>query len=321
MTESTGATHLDLDALADLLAGEGTDAQVDHVASCAGCAGRLDELSAADAEVAAVLAALPAPPVPAGLADRLQAALAAEPPLTPVEPSFPVLAPVAGDAPARSAGPATVTPFPRAAQRQPRRWVPAVAAAAVLLAGGTLGGAALLSGGGLGGGDDSSDTAASAGGGNESAADPLAGLAVSETGTDYSAEGTLAGALPSLLSGGATAAAAPAPPPPEAAAPEDEALAADSAQPQTEQRAMTSVGLDRLRDPAALASCLQALLPPEDDALRPLALDYASYGGSPALVVVLPATDTADKVDVFVVGPDCAVGNDSTLFFTRLDRP
>jgi len=67
--------HLDLDRLADLLAGEGSDDDVAHVGQCSGCAGRLDELSVAEVEVAAALAALPAPPLPADLADRLTAAL------------------------------------------------------------------------------------------------------------------------------------------------------------------------------------------------------------------------------------------------------
>lgn len=324
----TDPTHLDLDALADLLAGEGSDAHVAHVAGCAGCAGRLDELAAADVEVAAVLATLPPPVVPAGLAQRLTAALAAEPPLTPVEPSFAETGPVAEavggseGAPARP-GPTTVTPFPTAPPRRRRR-LPVAAAAAVLVAAGTLGGVALLSGG-LSSTDGDSDTAASGGSGAESAADPLAGLAVSETGTDYAADGTLAGALPGLLSGDAgPARAAAAVPEPPAAVAQDDALAggdATAAGPGQQPARATVAGPERLREPAALASCLQALLPPQDDTARPLALDYAAYGGQPALVVVLPASDTADKLDVFVVGAQCAVGNDSTLFFTRLDRP
>jgi hypothetical protein len=319
----TDPVHLDLDALADLLAGEGADTHVEHVAACAGCAGRLDELAAAEVEVAAVLAALPVPAPPPGLADRLTAALAAEAPLTPVEPAF---GPTAeADAPSRP-GPTTVTPFPTARTRpRPRRRSrrPAAAAAADRVAAGTLAGAALRSGGR----SSSDDAASSAAGGSgaDPAADPMAGLAVSETGTDYAADGRLAGALPALLSGGGgpAEAAAAVPAPPDAVAPGDALDSGDTAAsaPTRESARASGEGLERLRDPAALASCLQALLPPEDDALRPLALDYAAYGGQPALVVVLPATDTPDKVDVFVVGAGCAVGNDSTLFFTRLDRP
>ena len=79
--------------------------------------------------------------------------------------------------------------------------------------------------------------------------------------------------------------------------------------------------LDRLRTADGLAACLAALLPPDDTSVRPLAVDYAAYQGQPALVVLLPADDAPEKVDVFVVGAGCTVGDDQTLFFTRLDRP
>lgn len=321
--------HLDLDALADLLAGEGDDAQVAHVGSCAGCAGRLDELAAADAEVAALLAGLPAPAVPDDLAGRLQAAFDAEPALAP-DVREQSAAPVA---PASSTSSSTVTPFPTAGSRR-RTWLPAAAAGAVLLFGGVLG-ASLLD---LpGGGDDAATSTAAedaAGGG----AGALDDLVRSETGTDYAPDGTLAAALSGLLGGSAEPVTAPLAAAPEAAQPAEDAAATTAAPAPVPTPApvaegapevLTSSGrasapdpaLDRLRTPEGLASCLAALLPPEDDSVRPLALDYAAYGGQPALVVVLPATGAADKVDVFVVGAQCTLGDDRLLFFTRLDRP
>lgn len=298
--------HLDLDALADLLAGEGDDGQVAHVGACAGCAGRLGELAAADAEVTSLLAGLPAPEVPAGLAARLQAAFDAEPALVPgprATGSGTAAAQAHQAAPVASG---TVTPFPAAGARHRRAWVPAAAAGVVLLLGGVLG-TSLLD---LPAGDDaevSSTAAGDAGGG------VLDGLVRSQTGTDYAAEGALAAALPGLLGGSAEPAPAPTPAPaaegvPEVLTSSGRASAADPA-------------LDRLRTSEGLASCLAALLPPEDDSVRPLALDYAVYGGQPALVVVLPATGADDKVDVFVVGAACTLGDDRLLFFTRLDRP
>jgi hypothetical protein len=311
--------HLSLDALADLLAAEGSAADEAHVAGCAGCAGRLDELATAEVEVAAVLAALPAPAVPADLAARLGAALAAEPALVPAPPGE---GPVALGEGARASG-ATVTAFPDAAPRRRRAWLPAAAAAAVLVVGGALVVPSLLGGAG---GDDASTSAA---GGAEAVADPFGDLARNETGTDYAADGSLAASLPALLGGSATPLTAALS---TEAAPAGEDLsggaAAAPAAPEAalEQRAAQDAGaadpaLDRLRTPEGLASCLTALLPPDDDDLRPLAVDYAAYQGQPALVVLLPAGGAADKVDVFVVDAECAVGDDRTLFFTRLDRP
>lgn len=323
--------HLSLDALADLLAGEGSDADVAHVGQCAGCSGRLDELAAAEVEVAAVLASLPAPRVPDDLADRLQAAFDGEPPLV-AAPAVAAAAPL-GDG-RRTGG--TVTPFPQARSRSRRSWLPAAAAVALVVSGGALGTALVLSG--AGGGDENADTAGVAAGDAGGGTDDVGDLTRNATGTDYAAEGSLAAALPSLLSGSATpftaplsesqtsgrtaeSADAPAgasssgqPPDQPAAALTDEQRAAQAAAPPVAPE------LERLRTPEGLASCLVALLPPEEPDLRPLAVDYAAYAGSPALVVLLPATGAPDKVDAYVVGPDCAADDAQLLLFTRLDR-
>lgn len=332
-----GGPHLTLDALADLLAAEGSAADVDHVAGCAGCASRLDELATADAEVASLLAALPPPPMPDGLADRLQAAFDAEPALTP---AFSDARPVAlgseesavalgsGEGPiALGAGAAaaagTVTPFPAGGRRR-RAWVPASAAAALIVAAGALGGTALLT-------DSPSNDSATSLTAEGGSGDPLAGLAVSETGRDYTGTDTLASSLPALLDGNAPPAgedtasrplagerndSAPAP-----AAGEQPAQTFETRSGLASGSAASDDPLGRLRQPEGLASCLTALLPPDDASMRPLALDYAAYSGQPALVVVLPAQDDPRKVDIFIVGAGCSRENDSTLFFARLDRP
>ena len=75
-----------------------------------------------------------------------------------------------------------------------------------------------------------------------------------------------------------------------------------------------------LRQPARLAGCLSALLPPEQPTVRPVALDYARFIGQPALVVVLPAQDP-QQVEVFIVGPGCTAAEENLLFYARLPRP
>lgn len=325
---SPDAQHLDLDTLADLLAGEGPEVAVSHVADCSLCAEELDQLDAAQAPVVAALRALPAPVVPAALAARLRSAFAAAEPPTAAAA---VIVPPGRDGsgqdstddeddvvPASRPAAATVTPLDR--QRRRQAWLPSAAAAVLVLCAGGLA-VSLL---GRGGSDSESSTAApssAAGGssGSSEAADALAGVAFNASGRDYGTDpGALAQSLPGVLAGSAEGLAAPAPPAP-AAAP---SVSPDAGTPDaavSEQR-VTTPGLERLREPAGLASCLSALLPPGDPAVRPLALDYAAYAGQPALVVVLPATDPA-KVDVFVVGAGCEATNDATLFFTRLDRP
>lgn len=277
--------HLDLDALADALAGEPSP----HLSSCGDCTARLAELAAAEAPVIAALAALPDPPLPPGLADRLTAALAAEPPLRPA-----------------GSGSATVTPLVR-----PRRpWVPAAAAALVLVLAGGLGYA--LVGGGTGG-SDTATTAADTAAGQAAPAD----VQQTSSGTDYSDTAAVTGVLPSVLDGsaGSTAAAMSAP-----LAASEPSLRAESGQSTAAGAADAADPLARLRDPAALAACLLSLLPPDEPEVQPLAVDFAAYAGQPALAVVLPDPDPA-KLQVFVVGPQCSQADDATLHFVRVDRP
>ena len=270
-------SHLDLDALADVLAG---GPEPEHLQSCPSCRARLDELGTATTGVSAALAALPAPPMPDDLADRLSRAVEQ----------------------AGAPAPTNVLPLD---DRRRSRWLPAlgaVAAAAVLVTGGVL-----VANRGGGSPARTSDQAASG-----------TGYAVSDSGADYDAK-QLAAALPSLLKGHAEAAATA----PKAAA----GLQAPAPVP-TGERATDSTfaavtgGADplaALRDTAGLARCLASLSDPSQSGV-PLALDYASYNGTPALVVVLPSSKL-DKVDVFVVPVGCAKPDGALLYFARLPKP
>lgn len=279
--------HLDLDALADALAGEGDAAAAAHLTGCASCGSRLRELAAAEQRVVAVLSTLPPPDVPADLADRLSAALAAQAPLRT----------------ATTTG-ASVTALP---ERRRRTWLPA-AAAVVLLASGAGLGYALLSGGAGG-----PDTGAA---GRE--------LLASASGADYADPASVAGVLPAVLAGSAEAGGQ------SGAA----ALSGDSrssgAEGATDDAATTASApeaatmtaedpLERLRTTDGLAACLTGL---QDDGepVAPLALDYASYSGAPALAVLLADPDPT-KVAVFVVGPACGQTDPQLLHYVRVDRP
>jgi len=260
--------HLDLDALADVLAGEPAS---DHLAGCDACQADLDALQVASAQVTTDLAALPAPALPDDVAARLAGL---------------------GTPPVASGG--TVTTLPA---RRTTRWLPA-AAAAVLLLGGAAFGLTRL------GGHDAGSSSTSAGG-VKGADTAEIDVVRNSTGTDYTDRAALAAAVPQLLAGSAGAALSMQAPttPGRGAAPKP---AADP--------------LARLRDNAGLAECLLALLPADDPSVRPLALDYASFKGAPAMVVVLPSS-LPRKLDVFVVGPGCSRANDSTLFYASVDKP
>lgn len=285
--------HLDLDALADTLAGEGAGYDA-HLSRCDACSDRLAELAVAEISVTAALVSLPPPSMPAELVERITAALAAEQPAASV--------------------PGTVIPLAGRQPRGLRRWLPSVAAGVVLMCGAGLGYVLLSDRNGT-----VSDKTAALG-----SAAPAAGLGRNDSGVDYSDAPAVAGALADVLAGRAGTVERAAPRAadgsdslPDAPPTQGQATGQATRGPQ----AMTLADpLARLRDPAGLASCLLALLPPDEPDLRPLALDYARYAGAPALAVLLPDPDPT-KVAVYVVAPDCSQANDNTLFFTRLDRP
>jgi hypothetical protein len=254
--------HLDLDALADVLA-DGHEPP--HLANCPACRARLSELRGALPAVSAALSAVPLPELPAGLADRLASAIAG------------------------AAEPASTNVLPMARRRT--RWLPALAAVAATAVVAT--GAVVL----FRHGSPSTGTQASA-----------PGYRVNSSGTDYTAQ-TLPAALPGLLAGTAPAehkmAAAPSAPGTRASDTTFGALAPDP--------------LAELRTTAGLARCLASLTDPSEAGI-PLALDYATFQGTPALVVVLP-DPKPDKVALFVVPAGCAQADGQVLYFTRLPKP
>ncbi len=313
--------HLDLDALADVLAGQGGDETggssvgtagggTAHLSACADCAQRLRELEAAQAAVSASLACLPPPAMPPEIAVRLSAALAA--------------APRAGAASTTGTSGTTearVAPLD-GRRRATRPWLPAVAASVVLVGAGLLGYnfvADTRSGG------QSGTSALESSGGRGTDRD--AGLVRNASGLDYADAPAVAAALPGVLAGalaepplgGAVLGAPGSTAQPDSTAQPALPRAAPPGAPDTALRSAQDP-LSRLRDPGALASCLAGLLPQEEPDVRPLALDYARYEGVPALAVVLPDADPT-KVSIVVVGSDCSEADDDTLFFTRLDRP
>jgi len=283
------ADHLDLDTLADHLAGE-FDA-TPHLEVCGGCTARLTELEAAEQRVAAALATLPAPPLPATVADRIATALAAEPPLTAAG------APAAGRTGAAT-GSAAAGSVLHLSEHQPaprrRSWLPAAAAGVVLFAGGLIG-YSLMAGTGSSGDATTASDSAGATAGTEAA--PASGLPTLSSGLDYADAAAVAATLPRVL-----------------------ALEASETPASASQSEGDAEALAPLREPAALADCLTAVLPPEQPDLRPVALDFASYDGAAALAVLLPDADPA-KLSVFVVGPGCSPADAGLLFFTRVDRP
>ena len=328
----TEHAHADLDLLADVLAGE---APADALGDCADCRAALAELTAADAAVAAALGGLADPPVPADVAARLDAAIAAEP--RRVVAAGDVEDATRTTAAGATTGTVTTLPSGPARRRSVPSWLGAAAAAVVVLGGAVLG-TSLVSGG-LGSGADESgaDTAAVAGGG------ALAGLVRNDTGSAYTTA-NLAAAVPGLLSGdaarvGGGPAAAPAPMSADAGATayaESGGTGGGSSGTTSTRssagQAVTGAGaaadadaLARLRTEAGLADCLVALLPPDDDTVVPLALDYGSFTvdgvAQPALLVVLPVPGRDDKLDVFVVGAGCAQADEQLLHFARVDRP
>jgi hypothetical protein len=348
----------DLDLLADLLAGEGTDAQVARVAASPDLAQALADLEAAQRHVAQDLTALAAEDVqpPAGFAERLTAALAAE--AGPPERARPQ---VGGGTADRSdavdaSGPSDaardVVPLDAARTRRaharptPAPWIVRSAAGFVALAAAVGIGLAATQGGG---GSDGSDDLAAASAAGE--------VPTTTSGRDYRDTTGVSAALPTLLgrqgaargesaqstdavlggtatggtatgggeplgegavstggsTTGTTGAQAPALPSPNTAdssAPTPTALDLASADP---------AALDRLRDPAGLRACYLALeLAPDTS---PLALDYASWRGEPALLILLPVAAQPQQVEAYVVGADCGAGTDALRFFGRLDRP
>jgi RNA polymerase sigma-70 factor (ECF subfamily) len=183
---STPSPHLDLDALADALAGEGSPADAGHLAGCGACAARLGELRAADAVVLDRLAGLTHPPVPADVAARLDGALAAQDPLAQQPPA--------------QERPASVTALPARRSRALPSWLPA-AAAAVLVIGGAGAVVSQLGGSTSGGSDSSASSAEGARPAAESAEGGTTEPLLTASGADWADPQAPGTALPRVLGG------------------------------------------------------------------------------------------------------------------------
>ena len=280
--------HLDLDELADVLAAESSEADAD-VSADARARQHLQSCPTCAAQLASLRSAL----------DAVAADLGSLPAVPPVPADLDARVAAAVR---RTASVASVTVLPampvtsREDARSSRsRWL--------LAAGGLAAAAVVVVGGGLllasGAGDTGSNATASK-------AAPES-FPVSATGTDYRTNAALQAALPRLLKATRTASTqglATVPQPSRAA---------------TVQGEKQADPLANLRSPKGLAACLASLTDPADRGM-PLALDYASYKGKPALVVVLPSAKPS-KLDVWVVGASCNQPESDLLLYFRADRP
>jgi hypothetical protein len=278
--------HPSLEELADLAEGLSSQPQhTEHVAGCPECSVRLADLSAVSAE----LAALPKLAVPADVAARLEQALGAE----------------------RARATGTVVPLAR-----PRPRVPAwMAAAAVALV--AIGGSALAVNAGLfdGLGSKGSPTTAAQDGAK------TAGPVLAHTGFGYTQAG-LRGQVAGLLSGkqpGSTALDESAGSGTGAAAPNQYSGVSPAPQlaPARTALAQKTARLNALTDQTKLVACLANALGPEQGV--PLAVDLASFNGSPAVLAAYDSEGHPGQVDVFVLDPSCPQG--SFLYFARIDKP
>jgi len=277
------ADHLSLDELAELEEGiaANADALRRHVDGCPACRERAGQLNASRA----LLSTLPAEPMPADVAARIDAALAAEP---------------------APAGRGTIVPL-----HTRRAWLrgPNVAAAAAGVAVLALGAALVV--GHLGdkstGGDNAAKTNGGAGGaGPLGAAAPGSGLKQFQTGHDYT-EATYRGYVTGLLLTN---------PPPFPIPPQTPATATSTTPKSTPSP--TSFTRDQLRDPATVYVCADLIA---GHPVSPIAIDYATYEGVPADILVLPALDNpTGGLDIWVIRKDCGAGM-TDFKFLRMPRP
>ena len=295
--------HTSPDTLADLHEGllheRAETAAREHLATCAQCRADLAALAALPATLAA---AGEIGPVPDDVAGRLDAALDA-----------------ASRAPADGPAATTVVPLASAGARTSPRGLRLLQAAAVLVVVLGLGGLAVSALRDSGHGSAADSSAGSAAG--PVAGTPELAYPVTASGRSWTAT-TLTAAVPRLLAGtlarpvahgplpDGTRKAADATPSPAATGPAPQGSATDPS---------FSVLQDnpggRLVEGTPLASCVASLV---GGPATPLAVDVATYQGSPAVVILLPGLTGADRVDIWVVRPDCSTG---TLYYGSVPRP
>jgi hypothetical protein len=316
MSESPEHTHIDVDEAADfdegLLDASASRRVSAAIASCATCAATHDAV----VHAREALTGLGTETLPPAVADRLDAALAAE---------------------ARSArvpgGAATVTAL---ADRRRRWWLPVAAGVAAV---GVL--ALVVPAVVRHSGDEAHRTAA-AGAGQAAASAPVlapAGPPESDSGNDYAtaAAGKLSAALagPRLPAGsdaGGNSVTVRGP----AVGSSDTQSASAASSPSGSPAAVGSVGAADgttrikttgggqgasdpyapLRDPATIEACAERLTG-QQPAASPILVDYAFFAGQPAVALFFPS-ERAGLLDVYVVGPTCGAAADALLKFVRV---
>ena len=278
--------HPDLDHLADLQEGllpPGPAAAIsDHLEQCEACSADFAALAQIPSRLAG---AAEVGAFPDELAGRLDQTLDEQP----------------------RAASLTITPLAVARRNRLNRdnRILQVAAAAVLVLAATAIGVSAYQGGHSPG---SSADSAAAGGSPREFSNDGSGTVLS-TGTDYNQD-TVVAAVPRLLAVDAAKSLAN----PEAT--DGPTRASDQA---------TATGANRLSDPTALTACVTALSDNADTTVveraTPIVVDIAKYDHQPATVIVLPAPDRADRLDVFVVAPACGPADAALLHYTRVPRP
>lgn len=279
------ADHLSLDALAELQEGIADDAAAlqRHLDSCPTCRKRAGQLHASRA----LLSTLPPDPMPADVAARIDAALAAERGPT-----------------AKFAGGGDIVPM------RPRRpwWrSPNLAAAAAGVA--VVGLASALVVGHLGGKSAPSAEDKSTGG---NAAGPLAAGAKPgtvkqwQTGANYT-KATQAGLVTGLVLGD--------PPPFSANRPQTGAQAGPTTSTTGTSSSPESASYTQaqLRDVPTLFDCARLLA---GHPVQPLAVDYARYDGTPAVILVLPSlSKSSSEFDAYAIRSTCSNDAGDIVFF------
>ena len=310
MTDEPGhphGPHVTADVLADLQAGLLHDraerAARDHLADCPVCQADLEVLAAIPGRLAA---AGTVEPIPADVASRLDAALAA-----------------AASAPPDGAAASTIVPLrgATATHRRDRsgprglRLLQAAAVLVVILGLGALAVSA-IHGGSNGSGAQTAGAADSAGG--KSA--PQAAFPVTASGRNWTPS-TLTSAVPRLVAGSLSPVIARGPLADDSltstsgsggATPSPSGSSAPAAE---APQFAASNAAGRLAGGTALADCIATLVP---GGATPLAVDVATYQGKPAAVILLPGLAGPDRIDIWVVPPDCS---SATLYYGSVPRP
>ena len=297
MTEHPGAGHVDLEVLAELdegVAGPQVEqAARAHLEHCAGCRERMAHLRT----TRALLSALPADRMPEAVQTRIDAALAT----------------------ASVDGSGTVVPM----RRRTRVWnSPAVAGAAAVAAVVVLIGA-LVAGNVIHHGKKTQTASAplASEGNRQGSAAGAASIKEWATGANYTAA-TIPTLVPRLVTG-TPPAGAPAPPltasgsgGASGATTTDSKSAAVPAATPVPEGAFTQ---DAMRtDSSALLGCGTILAGGVPTV--PVAVDFASWNGKPAVIFALPAVGHPESLDVWVVRSTCSTSS-LDVYFRRIPRP